>query len=59
VSRLLPLTTTAQPGNAGWDNVFLLPGDGTLPTDQLPVLHEEERLWLAACFRATVQRKPG
>ena len=46
-------------GDAGWDNVFVLPGDGTLPPDQLPVLNGEERRWLAACVRAAVRRKPG
>ncbi len=46
-------------GNAGWDHVFVLPGDGTLPPEQLPPLGEPERLWLTACVQAAQLRKPG
>ena len=46
-------------GDAGWDEVFVVPGDGTLPPDQLPVLNEEERQWLGACIGAALRRKPG
>src|SRR4051812_4773167 len=46
-------------GDTGWDHVFVLPGDSTLPPEQLPILNEEERLWLTACVQAAVKRKPG
>ncbi len=46
-------------GDAGWDNVFVLPGDGTFPAGQLPILNEEEQLWLRACVRAAQLRKPA
>ncbi len=44
-------------GNMGWDHVFVLPGDGSLPPDQLPPLGEPEHLWLTACVRAATSRK--
>ena len=44
-------------GNMGWDQVYVLPGDGSLPPDKLPPLGEPENLWLTACVRAAVSRK--
>ncbi|HZZ82155.1 MAG TPA: hypothetical protein VFE62_26895 [Gemmataceae bacterium] len=43
-------------GNMGWDHVFVLPGDGSLPPDALPELGEPERLWLTACVQAATSR---
>jgi hypothetical protein len=45
-------------GDTGWDTVYALPGDGTFPAGQLPILNEEEQLWLRACVRAAQLRKP-
>lgn len=44
-------------GNMGWDQVYVLPGDGSLPPDKLPPLGEPERLWLMACVQAARLRK--
>ncbi len=44
-------------GNMGWEQVFVLPGDGSLPPDKLPPLGEPEHLWLTACIRAATLRK--
>ncbi len=46
-------------GDTGWDEVFVLPGEGSLPPDKLPALGEPERLWLTACVRAATLRKHG
>ncbi len=44
-------------GDAGWDKIFVLTGDGKFPPDQLPLLNEEEQLWLRAYVRASLFQK--
>ncbi len=44
-------------GNIGWEQVYVIPADGSLPFEKLPPLGEPERLWLTACVAAATTRK--